>query len=459
MELPIPFRSNPGAFATQGNAKLINCYAQQEGPDNKAQIVLRSHPGLKRFGNDALSPCRGMIFVEEDDLIYTANGFQLYKKESDGTLTSLTIIPGEDTAYFARNDAAAPLTVLVAGQRAYEITEGAATYKGYDFTPLGVTFCGGRFVFWDTLKFYYSDINSSSVSGLSFFEAEGDPDGITKAHGSINRLYLVGKRTIEVWGVTSDADAPFGRVGGAHFRFGSESPHSIKDFNNGVAVVGNDNVVYLLNGLQYEPFSSNEVTELIAAEADKSKIVATVYTLDQNKFYCLHGTGWTREYNATTQSWHDRSTLSLTEWDSVHYVRAWGKDIFGSRSLGLFSEIDRTLYTENGDPLVYGFQTANIHAFPQGISFNSLTLAVETGDTAISSDEAYLMFDWSDDDGRTWSQERFLPIGAEGEYNKRVRAYGLGQCGDNGRIFRVRISDPVIRGVSLAEVDASPVAL
>lgn len=147
MELPIPFRSNPGAFNTQGDTRLINCYAQAEGPENKAQIVLRSHPGLKRFGNDATSACRGMFYNKDDDLIYTANGFQLYKKAEDGTLTALSVIPGTDTAQFARNDAATPITMMVAGFRAYEISAGAATYRPYPFNPAGVTFCGGRFLF------------------------------------------------------------------------------------------------------------------------------------------------------------------------------------------------------------------------------------------------------------------------------------------------------------------------
>lgn len=460
MQIPIPLRSNPGAWKSQGEARLFNCYAQFEGPEAKAASALISCPGQKDFGNLADGHSRGMIFVEEDDVGYVANGFHLQKLAEDGTVTELTIIPGDDPVYFTRNDAEPPITLMSTNTLVYVIKEGAANYKSYDFTPQGVTFCGGRFVFWETGgKIWYSDINTENVDGLSFFEAEGDPDGMTKAHGSINTLYLFGKKTTEIYSVSADQDAPFTRVGGAHLRIGSNSPHSIKDFNNGVAFVGDDNQVYFISGFNYQPFSSNEVTKLIAAEEDKTKVTATVYTVNQNKFYCLHGTGWTREYNATTQSWHDRNTLGQDDWESIHYMEAWGKGIFGSRRSGRFSEIDPELRTENGTEIVFGFQTPIIHAAPNGIQFEILDIDVDTGTATIDQREPMMMVDWSDDGARTWSNERFVSLGVLGEYKRRARVYGLGQTDEKGRTFRVRISDDIVRGVSSIYPEASPVPL
>lgn len=458
MQIPIPLRTNPGITRLQGDALVLNAFAQFEGPEAKAATILRACAGLKRFGNDAQASCRGMIFIEEDNVIYTANGFNLYKKAENGTLTQMTIIPGDGPVYFARNDAEPPLTMLVANGLVWEIKEGVATFKKYDFTPVGVTFSGGRFLFWEVSgRIWYSDINSSNVDGLSFFEAEGDPDGMVRAQGSINTLYLIGKRTTEIFQVTADSNAPFQKVGGAHLRFGSNSPHSVKIFNEGVAWVDNDSTVKFVSGFNYETISSNEVTRLINSEADKASIVATVYTQDQNKFYCLQGTNWTREYNATTKAWHNRETLGQGYWDSVHSVEAWGKKIFGSRTLGLFSELDGSIVTENGREMVFGFQTPNIHAHPQGLSFTRIDIDVETGSAGVADREPMLMFDYSDDGARTWSIERLISLGKVGEYSRRGRVTGLGQCTEKGRTFRVRISDPVVRSVSLMAVDARPV--
>lgn len=459
MQIPIPLRSNPGAFKLQGEATVLNAYAQFEGPEAKAATILRSCAGLKRFGNDAAAPCRGMIHIEEDDVVYHVNGLNLYQKESDGTLTQMAIIPGNGPVHFARNDAEPPLTMVVAEGLAYEISEGSATFKKYDFTPAGVTFAGGRFLLWESSgRVWYSDINSSDVDGLSFFEAEGDPDGLTKVQGSINTVYLVGKRTTEIWQVTTDANSPFGRVGGAHMRFGSESPHSIREFNEGIVLIDNNSTVKFVTGFNDQTISTNEITRLINSEADKSAIVGFTYVQEQNHFYCLQGTGWTREYNATTQAWHKRQTLGREDWDSIYSVEAWGKKIFGSKTLGLFSELDDTIHTENGREMVFGFVTPIIHAHPQGLSFRSIDLDVETGGADIGR-EPMLMFDYSDDNGRTWSTERMVGLGNQGDYLKRARITGLGQCSEKGRMFRIRISDPVVRGVTSIAVDAAPVSL
>lgn len=457
-QIPIPLRSNPGAYKLQGEPRLINCYPQSEGEELRAETVLIPSPGMKRFqSTDTEYPCRGMLYIEEDDRLYVAAGYSIWSIQENGTKTKLVMIPGPGYVYFARNDATNPQCVCVARNRAFIMQGGAAVYKRYHFIPSGVTFCGGYFVFWeDTGRFWVSELRGTEVDGLSFATAEADPDGLVKAHGSLNTLYLIGKRTIEVWGITG-ADFPFSRIGGAHLRFGSESPHTVADFANGVALVANDNVVYLINGYNYQRISSNEVTRLIEQEPDKASIVAFTYRRGPNKFYVLQGTGWTREYNAATGTWSDRRTGPVKQFDSLFHVEAWGKDIFGSRSLGVFSEIDVNANTENGAELVWGFDTSVFHAYPRKLTFDRIDMDFETGvgdlDTTV---DPLVMLSWSDDNGRTVKELRHLPLGKQGEYGRRVRSGRLGRASEKGRMFSVRISDPVFRGLSMIDVVASP---
>lgn len=51
------------------------------------------------------------------------------------------------------------------------------------------------------------------------------------------------------------------------------------------------------------------------------------------------------------------------------------------------------------------------------------------------------MLQYSDDSGKTWSNERWARAGALGQYRKRVRWTRLGRSRD--RIFRVVMTDPV----------------
>lgn len=463
----LPLRSNPGIVKNQGSARIINCYAEPGGSDQKAPVTLVACAGQKRFSSTTGNACRGMIFVKEAEAntgrIYTANGFGLWSIEEGGTKTNIKLISGSGNVYFARNDINEVETMMVANQRAYVIKNNAATFKAYDFTPDGVTFCGGYFVMWiadgqNKGRFYASNLSSTDIDPLSFATAESNPDGLTKAHGLGKKLILIGKETTEFWSINGGADFPFSYAG-AGLNFGSNSPHTVQDFNNGVAWVGNDNVVYFVYGYQETPISTNEVSKLIEAEPDKSKLVAFTYQRSGNKFYCLQGTGWTQEYNAASGAWHDRRTGPFNQWDSLYHVKAWGRDIFGSRTTGQFSENDTALGTENGGSQVWGFDTALLHAHPKGLQFDSIDFNMETGVGNSSAVDPLMMLSWSDDGGRTYISERHLKLGKRGVSQLRTRALRLGKTGNKGRSFRVRISDPVIRSISLMDIDANPVDL
>jgi hypothetical protein len=66
--------------------------------------------------------------------------------------------------------------------------------------------------------------------------------------------------------------------------------------------------------------------------------------------------------------------------------------------------------------------------------------------------EPTLILQWSDDYGRTWSNEREASMGQTGEYRKRVKFWRLGQARD--RVYRVIISDPVKRVILSADLQA-----
>jgi hypothetical protein len=51
------------------------------------------------------------------------------------------------------------------------------------------------------------------------------------------------------------------------------------------------------------------------------------------------------------------------------------------------------------------------------------------------------MLQYSKDDGRTWSGERYIPLGAVGTYQTRVIARRFGST--RTATWRIRMSDPV----------------
>ena len=61
-----------------------------------------------------------------------------------------------------------------------------------------------------------------------------------------------------------------------------------------------------------------------------------------------------------------------------------------------------------------------------------------------------IILDWSDDRGKTWSHSQQQSLGKIGEYGKRVIFRRLGQS--FGRVFRIRMSDPVRLVITGAKV-------
>ena len=85
---------------------------------------------------------------------------------------------------------------------------------------------------------------------------------------------------------------------------------------------------------------------------------------------------------------------------------------------------------------------------------NALRIDIEVGvginGTAQGSDPK-AMLKWSDDDGRTWSNERTASIGKIGETSKRVIFWKLGSY--RKRIYKLRVTDPVRLNISSVDVD------
>jgi hypothetical protein len=63
---------------------------------------------------------------------------------------------------------------------------------------------------------------------------------------------------------------------------------------------------------------------------------------------------------------------------------------------------------------------------------------------------------WSDDGGRTWSNQIFRSLGAVGQYGTRVTFDGLGITGRAGRILELEISSPVVRSLMYAAIEGDP---
>jgi len=78
--------------------------------------------------------------------------------------------------------------------------------------------------------------------------------------------------------------------------------------------------------------------------------------------------------------------------------------------------------------------------------FSRLEVLLQTGVglSSVSTTQGHdpqIMLQWSDNNGRTWSNEHWVSAGKVGEYRKRALWRRLGRS--RKRLFRVTVSDPV----------------
>jgi len=84
-----------------------------------------------------------------------------------------------------------------------------------------------------------------------------------------------------------------------------------------------------------------------------------------------------------------------------------------------------------------------VAATGQRLKMARLELELETGVGRTTGFGAtpQAMIQFSDDGGRTWSNERWATLGRIGQYRRRVRWYRMGQFRE--RYLRLTLADPV----------------
>uniref|UniRef100_A0A6M3IL39 Putative capsid protein n=1 Tax=viral metagenome TaxID=1070528 RepID=A0A6M3IL39_9ZZZZ len=158
----------------------------------------------------------------------------------------------------------------------------------------------------------------------------------------------------------------------------------------------------------------------------------------------------TRVYDVSTGQWfkwasYRSSDTGYGRHRSNCYAYFNGEHIVGDFENGKLYELDLDVFTDNSEGIQRRFTLPNIydkksrncqvhHRFE--IDFEG-GVGLATG----QGSDPQAMLDWSNDDGHTWSNERWADIGKIGEYGNRAIWDMLGMA--ENRIYRCTISDPV----------------
>lgn len=437
--------------------RTLNLYPQAVESGNAPQVsALLPTEGLT-LKYTLSGAIRGLYALSDRVLVVAGTTLHVIQ---GGVTTAVGTIAGTNLVTFADDS----IQVMIAAANAYKyvIETGVLSQLAIDdgvnntgfFGASSVTFLDSRFIWTvpNSGKIQWSKLLSTDTTALSFATAEAKSDDLVRVIASNGQLWLIGKKTTEIWNSTGSADLPYQRQSGAYIPVGCVAKNSIAVFGSSLIWLAQTehgaNQIMMMNGYQPDRISNHAIETALSNYVRTDDAYAFSYQSNGHSFYVISFPTDLKTwcFDATTGMWHERSYYNPT--DSVHeHHRAQchcffeGEHLVGDRSNGKVYKFDQNAETDDGATIIRE-RTAPCSS-PQAtrLIFDEVELICQVGQATDTKPQ--VMLDWSDDRGKTWSNDRLAElakdIGAIGEYEKRVIFRRLGQS--FGRVFRVRMTD------------------
>jgi hypothetical protein len=460
---PVAFQSNEGRYSFLGVASLLNAHAEKLDPDAKGPMAVVPSDGIIEFVDEATTPCRGLIYLEDLDKGYSVHDNAVYKiTYSGGVATALRIgtIPGNDPVQLSRNQNASPQVAVRCDAGVYIIASDAVTPvtdSDAPDDPVTAEFVSGYTALGaEDRSWYISDINSSLLYPGDFATFQQRPGKLIRIVENDGEAVGFCSRHFEVWKDTGNIDFPFEPL--AFKSRGLMAADAVARCDGSLMFPGDDGVFYRLDNYNPSRISTHAIERLIQNEASQDDMRAFSWARGGHAFACLSGTDWTRCYDAATQVWHTRQSYGQDTWRARYSMQAWGKTIVGDGLSGKLGYLDSDTFTEYSGTMIWGVDSPPMHVFPNGAIVDAVHFDLATGYGLLSGQGSNpkVMLQTSTDGGNSFGNYRELELGVTGRYATRVTARRLGRFGPKGIVFRLRISDPVVRSLVSVDVEVRP---
>jgi hypothetical protein len=401
-------------------AELINCYAEKADGDRREDFAVMPTPGLTEWATVGTGPIRASIVCA--GVLYVVSGSVLFSVASNGTATTLGTITGTGPARIACNYS----EVCVAAGGVGYVYSGGSLQTPVPFSVSDVLYADG-FIVWmiqNSEQFIISSLDDAlTYDAADIASVEGAPDDLVGMINDHREIHFYGGLTGEIFYNSGAALFPFERQGNAFIERGCFDRDSIVKIDGSVQFVGNDRIVYTLNGYIPQRVSTHTIEYYLR---DATYARGWTYTLEGHKFYVLETDRGTFLHDRATGAWHRRASFGSTWWRCNGAVDAYGQTLLTDRATGKLYTVSNDVYTEDGDPIRMEIVLPTIEMQRQRVSMYSFEVTTETG-VGDPTDDPQIMLQYSDDGGHTWSGEMWRGMGKRGAYANRTIWRKLGQ--------------------------------
>ncbi len=415
------------------------------------QAVLIPFPGCKLFSDTPGQSSRGIGTYKNE--LYAVVGADFYKISSSGAQTYIGQIAGQSRAVMAEDTD--NLVITAASGKPYSY-DGASLVSGTDtdlYSSATVTYLNNRVIYdGEAGNIIFADLGDPLVVDASnVTSSDSKPDDTEAVFSFKDQVFVFGQRSIVPFYNSGAGSPPYSVVQNGISDIGTPAKYSIASNYRAMYFLGSDLNVYRITGFQPEPVGNPSICEEIRSYGNVSAAYGVCFTLESQNYYLLsfpghatwlycEGLGWTNLANGV----HGEPHLIYD------YAYCYDKHLIQSRIDGSIYELCESTYQDAGGVIDRLRDTIKISGKDFGapgkeIYMHSLELVVETGSGLITGqgENPKVMMSFSDDGGRTFSEEQWVSFGRMGEFTYSINPkwHHLGSFYE--RQFRFRCSDPV----------------
>jgi len=439
--------SKKGISAAANNQESLNCYVIPS-VGGRNEMSMTSCMGSK-LHSDTVGEPRGIY--TKNKKTYAVIGTTLFEIFSNGSFTNRGIIPGVGPVSISDDG---DTIIIVNGTTTgyyYDIDSDSLRQVNLPYLANSVTYLDTYMIFTSNDRlFFISNVGvSDAFNALDFArvsQSTGELISVVADHGE---LVFFTSTDIEIWYNSGDVNFAFAKNTSAVIERGAISAPSVAREDNSITFLGDDLIVYRLEG--YQPVRiSNVDVELILSNlkkeftTDLENARAFFFTEHGHKFYQLTIPNQTTiVYDIATQEWHTRKHYDYKTHHGVFYTFAFGRHLI-LNLVGQVFEMSKSIYDDAGRPLIRLRRTACYSIDDKIMSWKLLKFIFDFGNTKITSGQGsdpQLMIKWSYDYGATWRGEKWRSLGVSGDRKAKANLRGLGSS--RHRLLEFSCSDPV----------------
>ena len=423
-------------------------------------VSLGTGPGIDRGG------------INWNGICYRVMGTSLVKVLPDGTVTTLGAVGGTTSDFVTMDYSFDRLAIASGGNLYYWNGTTLTTVTDPDLgTVIDFVWVDGYFMTTDGTSLVVTELNDpTSVNPLKYGSSEADPDQVKALVSLRNEVYAMNRYTTEVFDNVGGAFFPFQRIEGAQIQKGVIGTHACCVYMDAIAFVGSGwneaPGVYIGVNSSTNKISTREIDTLllgytedqlstikIEARNDKANQLLYIHLPDRTIVYDAGASTEVGEHAWTVLT---TSLAGFSQYRAKNFVWCYNKWIIGdpqSSSVGYFTS---SISSHWGSDVRWEFGTTIIFNGGMGAIFHRLELIPLSGRTILGVNPtistSYSL------DGETWSQDKTISAGKQGDRSKRLAWMQQGNM-RNWRIQRFRGTSDCFMSFTRLEAQLEPLAV